>query len=97
MSDAQFPGSDPGNEDDNDTELRGEDTSLGFHWRNGWYFKRQPDGSVMVRQFHDEAGSQIAIELVIPASEWASIMASVSARGDTAEAFYGAVEFHNKI
>jgi hypothetical protein len=59
----------------------------GFHWRDGTYFKRLDDGSVNV--------TSDAFAFTIPASEWASIVAAVSRRGETGETFRAALGFHD--
>lgn len=66
-----------------------------FHNRDGWYFKRQPDGAVRIRKTttaHIDA--PIEHEHTIPAEEWASIVAHVSANGETAETYQEAHAFH---
>ena len=71
------------------------DTSdLGFHWRAGIFFKRLPDGAVQLtivdEQFEIDTGRHPEgddpwVYWVIPAAEWVSIAASVSALGSTPE------------
>ena len=64
-----------------------------YHWRDNWFFMREPDGSVSIKA---PAGGDIEARIaVIPADEWASIIASVSASGDTAETYRLAQLFHN--
>jgi len=63
----------------------------GFHWRDGWYFKRLDDGTVRVLLVH---GQQIYQHLIIPDNEWASIVCSVSADGETGERWQQARNFH---
>lgn len=66
----------------------------GFHWRDGWYFERIKDGGVMVyRRREPEAPAEPV--LAMPANEWASIVASLTARGETTETYYAALAFHN--
>lgn len=68
---------------------------LGFHYKNGWYFKRRlEDGSVQVIKLDDK--QNILTKAVIDVDSWASIVASVSAKGDTAEKFEAARKFHNE-
>ena len=43
----------------------------GFHWRDGWFFLRLPDGSVQVTPGTD------AEAVVILPHEWVSIIAAV--------------------
>lgn len=96
-----------------------------FHWKDGWYFTRLPNGDVLVTKrqvvqervflsggemrtlphrsapaytHEDEISSAppfVELErLVIPADEWASIVASVSARGETAGTYDVARALH---
>lgn len=68
---------------------------MAFHWKDNWYFERRDDGVVRIYHLDDHGIADEDIE--IDADSWASIIASVSARGDTAEAFHEAREFHNKL
>lgn len=68
-----------------------------YHWRDGWYFNRETDGSVTVLKREQVAHDRLALRLPvarIPASEWASIVAAVSKSGDTGEQFRRAEELH---
>ena len=58
-----------------------------FHWRDGWYFSRMKDGDVLMEN--------APLRVVIPAAEWASIVASVTPTGDTAETYSEAVRLHS--
>lgn len=58
----------------------------GFHWREGWYFQRQPDGGVAISQ------AELKIALSVPVAEWASIVASMTAAGENAETFKAALD-----
>jgi hypothetical protein len=54
-----------------------------FHWTDGWYFKRNDDGSVRIRKrtiSTDEA--PIIAEATIPALEWVSIASHCTAGGE---------------
>lgn len=54
-----------------------------FHWTDGWYFKRNDDGSVRIRKrtvSSDEA--PIVAEATIPAFEWVSIASHCTAEGE---------------
>lgn len=71
-----------------------------FHWRDNWFFKRQPDGSVAVMHKTDSyQGDEYYISpaLSIPSNEWASIVCSVSKDGETAERWDAAQDFHGRI
>jgi hypothetical protein len=52
----------------------------GFHWTDGWYFKRLGDGSVRVVH----KGNVLA---TIAENEWASIVCLVSELGETGERY----------
>ena len=46
-----------------------------FHWTDGWYFKRNDDGSVRIRKRTISADdAPIIAEATIPAIEWVSIV-----------------------
>lgn len=74
-----------------------------FHWKDGWFFWRQPDGSVSFE--HRVYGSEknelgelmytIDAKDNIPPDSWCSIIASVSINGETSETFQSARKFHN--
>lgn len=76
-----------------------------FHWRDNFFFGRRADGSVRVLKFDlapkdfpkaDEPGTPVpaALDMTIPAAEWASIVSSVSKAGETSESYQQAVAFH---
>jgi hypothetical protein len=65
-----------------------------FHWKDNWFFKRQPDGSVVIA--HLEPEHYLIPELTIPPNEWASIVCSVSAGGETAERWQAQQDFHGR-
>ncbi|GAJ22569.1 unnamed protein product, partial [marine sediment metagenome] len=58
-----------------------------FHAKDGWYFGRTKDGGVHIVSPKGEVR--------LDADTWASIVASVSFRGDTAEAFQEAKRLHD--
>jgi hypothetical protein len=62
----------------------------GFHARDGWFFRRDADGAVVVTA-HGWPGGP---EVILPAPTWASVVASVSAAGETAETYRQALAFH---
>ena len=69
---------------------------MSYHWKDGWMFARVlSDGSGDVEIWQRSTKGDPRIELHIPAAEWASIVASVSARGENAETYQAAVKFHN--
>lgn len=65
-----------------------------FHWSRNWYFTRLPDGSVNIFRLNEGKYIGIGPDLIIPANEWASIVASVSAGGETGERWVSALNFH---
>ena len=76
---------------------------MAFHWRNGWYWSRLPDGSVEVRNHGDfekpdpnHAPGDGRATLVIPPNEWASIVCSVSAKGEDGARWNAAQDFHGR-
>ena len=64
-----------------------------YHWRDGVYFKRMDeDGTVRLRvEWAGDSGDMVS--RVIPANEWASIVAHVAA-GDDGVAFARAQAVH---
>jgi hypothetical protein len=68
-----------------------------FHLKEGWFFQRLPDGSVMVTKRKD-AGleSPIITRMVIPPEEWASVVSAVSAGGDANGRYQQALDFHGR-
>lgn len=58
-----------------------------FHAKNGWFFERQEDGSVKVISPKDR--------IILDPDTWASVIASMSIRGDSAEAFQEAKRLHS--
>jgi hypothetical protein len=62
----------------------------GFHARDGWYFQRQDDGSVKI----SASVQRCTEELTIDPDTWASIVASVSAKGETSVRYQQARQFH---
>lgn len=67
---------------------------MAFHYKDNWFFERVRDGNVRI--YHLDAFGTMDRGILVDAASWASIVASVSVRGDTAEAFQEAREFHNK-
>ena|SRR5260221_225558 len=72
----------------------------GFHWRGGLYFRRLITGEVVISDWRPIltnegerkwTGLDVA---TIDADSWASIVASVSATGETSETYHDAQAFH---
>lgn len=67
----------------------------GFHWQDGWYFRRTENGSVEVtKTVANHVDSPTLLQFTIPAYHWASIVSSVSAEGETAQRWNEACDFH---
>lgn len=74
-------------------------TGDGLHAKDGFYFQRLDDGSVQVQhQKHYLGMKEYQVECHEVASfdpgTWASIVSSVSARGESDGRFYDALSFH---
>lgn len=69
------------------------DENNGFHAREGWYFRREEDGSVRIMA-PDSLGPGARQVVTLDANTWASAVASVSAEGETADTFGRARDFH---
>lgn len=63
-----------------------EEEPMAFYTPNGWAFGRLTDGSVAVTTKDDY--------VIFDPDTWASIVASVSARGESAHTFWTATRFH---
>lgn len=67
---------------------------MAFHWKDNWFFERREDGAVRIYHLDEHGIADEDIE--IDADSWASIVASVSARGENAETFNEARQFHSQ-
>lgn len=66
-----------------------------FHSRDGFYFTRTADGSVRIRIAESGmANAPTLREVTLPENEWASVVAFVSAHGETGETWQAARKFH---
>lgn len=66
-----------------------------YHWRDGVMWQRMEGGQVVVARIPDAmVANKAEWEFVIPAAEWASIVASVSVRGETGDTWREALAFH---
>lgn len=68
--------------------------SPGFHARDGWFFRREDDGSVRVLG-PDSLGPGAHQVVTLDADAWASVVASVSSGGETFETFRAARSLHD--
>ena len=64
---------------------------LGFHAKEGWYFKRLEDGQVEVKHM---SGKFTVCRAVFDKDTWASIVASVSSLGEDGSTFRRAEALH---
>lgn len=70
-------------------------SEMGFHHANGIFFKRHADGGVeLVVKIDSRDAAPVLKRKVIPPNEWASIVASMSRRGETASTYWEAQRFH---
>ncbi len=77
---------------------------MAFHANRGLYFQRREDGSVWVEKrvplvgpIDDHTASPLFAVVehwAMTADEWASVIASMSARGETTATFQDARDFH---
>lgn len=67
-----------------------------FHLANGFYFRREDDGSVTVQiaQEGDEAYKPTGPSVTADEAGWASVLASLCARGENSDTFTDALDFH---
>lgn len=67
----------------------------GFHLRSGLHFQRGDEGEVTIVKTDGQAFDPvIQWEVVVPAEEWASVVASVGARGETGDTWREALAYH---
>lgn len=65
-----------------------------FHLRDGYYFMRHDDGRVTIRVCDSAlADAEVLGEVTIPDNEWASVVASTAARGETGETYNEALDY----
>ena len=65
---------------------------MAFHVRDGWFFQRQPDGSVDVSKRNPQNESEVVAGLRMSSDEWASVLTEVCRRP-----FHEAVDFHTGV
>ncbi len=59
-----------------------------FHVQDGLYFERTPEGRVLIRKTTTgHADAPVLFEQVVDADAWASVVATVSAFGETSMTF----------
>jgi hypothetical protein len=69
------------------------DTASWFHWSGGVYFRRAEDGTVEIGEGPDF--DNVTVLHRIDPSSWASIVSTVSARGEDHETYNEALRFHS--
>lgn len=76
-----------------------------FHVTDNLYFGRMPNGDVRILKFKEPPkdwplvyGDYEGLEtdLTVKSNHWASVVASVSVRGESNGRYYEASDFHNK-
>ena len=79
----------------------------GFHSKDGFFFERiDKDGSVRISKWLSGVSSAgradqtscdvLAYSVTLAPSEWASVVASVSAKGETSDTWNAALQFHDE-
>jgi len=71
-----------------------------FHLKDNWYFaRRRSDGWVVIEHWNSHVdkneGKPSDASVEMPPEGWASIVATVSALGETRETWLTALAFHN--
>jgi hypothetical protein len=65
-----------------------------FHLRNGFYYGRDGDEVLLAWRGLDEKSNDVVEhEVRVPVNEWASAVASTSARGEDVETYHEALAF----
>jgi hypothetical protein len=67
-----------------------------LHLRDGFTYERIPgtEGDVRIRIRDHHGANGIIREVTVPEMEWASVIASVAAGGETTESYQAARDFH---
>lgn len=69
-----------------------------FHSHSGLFFNRLDGGSVQIIKTYDGRdvrSDNVVIDITLDATSWASVIASMSAEGETLEKYTEARAFHN--
>jgi hypothetical protein len=68
---------------------------LGFHTHDGWYWTRRDDGTVVITVRESARdGAPAFREHTLPENEWASVVCSVSEKGEDCARWTAARDFH---
>lgn len=66
-----------------------------FHLTDGLYFERLPAGSVRILKTKGgREGDPVIFDMTVDASQWVSVIASMSHYGEENFGFYRALQFH---
>lgn len=66
-----------------------------FHAKEGWFFERVDNGDVRIMLIPAGFGGQPQQKVQLSSDTWASIVATVSAKGETSESWRAAKDFHD--
>lgn len=66
----------------------------GFHAHDGWYFRRNDDGSVTIEVAESGSNDTLYQALTVDPDTWASVIASVSGCGEDAATWQAARNLH---
>ena len=68
-----------------------------FHAKEGWFFTRLSNGEVRVEHREDaKETSPVVSKVTFTPEAWASIVASISIKGEADRRWYTALDFHQK-
>lgn len=74
-----------------------EERPQSYYWRDGWAFNRLPGGMVeLTKRASSRPSAPVELRVVVPATEWAEIVCSVSVDGLSLQRWNNAVRFHGK-
>jgi len=77
------------------SEERVADAENGFHNQEGWFYKRIDNGTVRVSHvLHPPIYGRLVEQFCITENAWASIVCSVSKKGETYDRWMVARKFH---
>lgn len=66
-----------------------------FHLRDGLYFEQLPEGAVrIIKKENGQEGAPVIFDQTVDASQWSSVIASMSHYGEEYYGFYPALSFH---
>lgn len=70
---------------------------MSFHLKDGFFYERRPDGIRVSYAMTVDGLPKVMGEILVSDSEWASVFASTSARGENRETYDEAREFLGKL